>query len=69
MHCVTSFQDCECAFNFEELLDIVGDNVLKEDIFGHIAACGLTGEEQCRKSLHAHILVSMPQWNKTLSVL
>jgi len=59
-----------CAFNFEELLDvvlekIVGDNNLNEGIFGRLAAYGLTVEEQGRKTLHAHILVYTHDWNET----
>ena len=63
-----------CAFNFEELLDvvlekIVGDNDLKEGIFGRLAAFGLAVEEQGRKTLHAHILVYIAEWNETLRAL
>ena len=63
-----------CGLNFEFLMDIVldkivGDNDLKEGLFGRMAAYGMAVEEQGRKTLHAHILVYVHEWNEILEAL
>ena len=63
-----------CAYNFEELLDVVleevvGDNDLSEGIFGKLDVYGLAVEEQGRKTLHAHILIYIRGWNNDLRAL
>ena len=63
-----------CALNFEFLLDIVleylvGDNCAKKGVFGIIDGFGVAVEEQGRKTLHAHILVYVKEWNKILEDL
>ena len=63
-----------CALNFEWLLDlvldkIVGDNDLKEGLFGTLAAYGVAVEEQGRKTLHGHILIYTTEWNDLLKDL
>ena len=63
-----------CALNFEWLLKavlnhIVGDNDLKEGIFGTLEAYGAAVEEQGRKTLHAHILIYCKGWNSLLQAL
>ena len=60
-----------CAYNFECLIDIiidklVGDNDTKQGIFGKLDAYAMAVEEQNRKTLHAHIVVYVSGWNKTL---
>ena len=48
---------------------IVGDNDMKEGIFGKLDAYGLAVEEQGRKTLHAHILIYIRGWNDHLKAL
>ena len=60
-----------CAYNFECLIDVVldklvGDNDTKEGVFGKLEAYGMAVEEQNRKTLHAHIVVYISDWNETL---
>ena len=61
-----------CSINFEFLLDIildklVGHNDDKKGIFGTLEAFALAVEEQGRKTLHAHILLSTK--HKLLNIL
>ena len=63
-----------CAYNFECLMDVIldkliGDNSTRDGIFGKLDAYGMAVEEQNRKTLHAHIVVYVSGWNKTLSDL
>ncbi|CAB9504395.1 helicase PIF1 [Seminavis robusta] len=63
-----------CAWNFDELIDIVldkivGDNSLKMGLFGTLIAYGLAVEEQGRNTLHGHILVYTAEWNNILIAL
>lgn len=58
-----------CALNFEFLLDIVVNDILKAGYFGELQAYALAVEEQGRKTLHAHIIVYVSGWTKTLQDL